>query len=274
VLSAFTRLVTTLSNIVLIPFGDNRVLGLCGSSFLAGIAMIFIFKATSDQQGVKAARDQFKARILEMRIYQDDIVLILKALGAAIWTNVTYLRVSLKPILVLVAFALLVFIQLDQRYGRAPLDSGETAMLTVTLKPGVDALSVPTELQVGEGIAVDARPVRVTSRHEVNWRLRVTAPGRHNVTLTAYDKAYEFPIFADVSNDAIGRKRTANSWTDALIHTGLPALPANSPIESVELRYPTTDYSLFGWHTHWIIVFIVLSFLGATIPKFLFGIEV
>jgi hypothetical protein len=40
------------------------------------------------------------------------------------------------------------------------------------------------------------------------------------------------------------------------------------------LRYPAADYPLLIWRTHWLVVFIFFSLVGALIPKFLFGIQV
>jgi hypothetical protein len=51
-------------------------------------------------------------------------------------------------------------------------------------------------------------------------------------------------------------------------------IPAGSPIQAVTLHYPSTEYELFGWGTHWLVVFIIFSFVGALIPKFVFKIEI
>ena len=271
---AFSRIVTRFFDLLVIPFGDDRSLALAGLSLACGVVMIFLFKATSNQTAIRRTRDQFKARILEMRLYQDDVVLILKALGGALASNGSYLRVSLKPILVLLLFVLVVFIQLDERYGRGPFAPGDRTVLTVTLKDGADVNVVPVSLVPKAGVAVDSEPVRVGARREINWRLRVDSIGMHDVQVTAYDKTYAFPVTAEANNRGIGHSRTANSTIQSLIHPTLPPLRKDSPIQSVSLTYPESSYSLFGWHTHWLVVFIICSFVGALIPKFLFGIEV
>lgn len=265
--------ITRLFDILLMPFGDHRSAALIGISLLSGVAMIYIFKATSNQSEIKRARDLFKARILEMRLYQDDLVLIFKALWGAIASNGVYLKVSLKPILVLVAFVVLIFIQLDARYGVAPLQSGDTALLTVELADGADVMSVPTSIHTDDGLSVQAVPVRVPSERTIHWRLHVDNKGDHTVRIQAYEGTYDLPVTAAWSNDTIGRSRT-RSAANAFLHPGLPPLPGNAPIAAVHLTYPGRDYSLFGWQTHWLIVFIICSFVGALIPKFLFNIEV
>ena len=65
----FSQIITTIFDILLVPFaGQHHSLALIAISALTGVAMIFIFKATSNQRRLKQTRDRFKAHILEMRI--------------------------------------------------------------------------------------------------------------------------------------------------------------------------------------------------------------
>jgi hypothetical protein len=270
----FSQIVTRLFDVIVAPFGDHRTVALSVISLLTGVALIFIFKATSNQRRIKETRDRFKARILEMRLYQDDIVLIHKALFAALATNLAYLRASIKPILVLVAFVFVIFIQLDERYGRRALEPGEKVLLSVTLKDGLDPMSVPLSLAMGEGLATDSRPVRSSAERQVFWRIRADQLGTHDIDIEVYDKNYRVPVRAERSNATVGHVRAARSWSNALLFPSLPRIPADSPIKKVELRYPRATYPLLVWKTHWMVVFIVFSFIGALIPKFLFGIQI
>jgi hypothetical protein len=270
----FSQIVTKIFDIVVLPFGDNRMLALSIVSLLTGVALIFIFKAVSNQRRIKETRDQFKARILEMRIYQDNIVLIHKALFKALATNVTYLRVSLWPILVLIAFVFVIFVQLDERYGRRHLETADQALLTVSLKDGLNPMTTPFQLRAGEGLAVDSPPVRSAALGQIYWRIKATSQGTHSLGVTVFDKTYDFPVRAEVSNGPIGHVRGPGSIFNPLIYPSLPRIPADSPLKAVELRYPSADYPLLVWRTHWLVVFIVFSFIGALIPKFLFKIEI
>jgi hypothetical protein len=248
----FSNVLTAIFDVLVLPFGSNRTAALWGISLVTGIVLIFLFKYTSNQDRIKATRDAFSGRILEMRIYQDDLGLILKALGAALWSNVAYLRASLVPILV----------------------PGDTTLLTVTLKDGVDPMTTPIRADGGGAVTIDAPPVRVEDRREVNWRVRADSVGVHPFTVTVYDTPYEFPVFVAASNRSIGYTRHANSHADALFHPGLPAIPKNSALQSVHLDYPARDYSLVFWQTPWWLVFIVVVSVGALIPKFIFRIQI
>jgi hypothetical protein len=270
----FSQILTKLFDFLVLPFGNERTLALAVLSLITGVALMFLFKATSDQKKIKATRDQFKARILEMRIYQNDIVLIHKALFAALWTNLVYLRVSLKPIVVLLLFVLPVFIQFDERYGRRHLEASDHALLSVTLQEGNDPRVIPFSLQLDDGLVVDSRPVRSSASRQIHWRLVANSPGTHQMHIKVGESEYDFPVRAEKNNGTIGHTRTAGAFFDPLFHPSLPMIPAGSPIQAVTLHYPSTEYELFGWGTHWLVVFIIFSFVGALIPKFVFKIEI
>ena len=270
----FSQTVTKIFDILVVPFGDNRTLALSALSFLTGVALIFIFKAVSNQRRIKEARDKFKAYILEMRIYQDNIVLIHKALFKALGTNLTYLRVSLVPILVLVAVVFVVFVQLDERYGRRHLDTTDRALLAVTLKDGLDPRTAQFQLRADDGLEVDSPPVRSSVQGMIYWRIRASQPGTRQLHVSVYDQTYSFPVRAERSNRPIGHIRSNGSVFSPLLYPSLPKIPKDSPMKAVELRYPSADYPLLLWRTHWLVIFIVFSLLGALIPKLLFGIQV
>jgi hypothetical protein len=270
---AFSLAVTRAFDGLMAPFGGHADLALAVVSLLCGVAMIFLFRATSRQERIRRTRDLFQARILEMRIYQDDPVLILKGLGAALWTNVLYLRLVLVPLVLIGVLVAVVFIQLEARFGRSPLPVHGTALVTVVYRTGIDVMSAPLTIEAGEGAIVDSPPVRVPARREVNWRLRAERRGAPEVTLRVGDDAYRFALAAVPGTGAVGELRS-RSGRDALLHPGLPRLPREVPIASVAVRYPPARHWLFGWRAHWLLVFVVWSLVGALVPAWVFRIQI
>jgi hypothetical protein len=268
-----STLFTVTFDTLLAPFGGHADVALTVVSLLCGVATIFIFKATSNQARIRRTRDLLLAHILEMRIYRDDIVLILRALGAALGTNVVYLRLVLLPLLVIGVFVAITFIQLEARFGRSPLRVHEAAMVTVTYRAGLDLMSARPSIDAGDGAVVDLPRVRVPARREESWRLRVERRGAPTVALRVQDATYRFALAAEPGTGVVGDFRSRSALDDVL-HPGLPALPGDVPIESVAIRYPAARHWLFGWHAHWLVVFVFWSLVGALVPKLLFHIEV
>lgn len=266
------NLLTGIFDLLMAPFGRHAGAALAAMSLLCGVAAIFIFRATSNQAGIRRTRSLVVAHVLEMRVYRDDLVLILRALGGTLVTQLHYLRVVAWPLILIGAVIGIAFTQLDARFARAPLGPGEDAVVTVTYRPGIDVMS-GTSLEAGEGTVVDAARVRIPARREVAWRVRVQRPGRPVVTARAGEASYRFALAAEAGTGVVGDVR-AKSALSAFLHPGLPPLPADSPIDRVEIRYPSARHSLLGWHTHWLVVFTAWSLIGALIPKLLFRIEV
>ncbi len=270
-----SRIFSVLFDGLLLPFGAHRLAGLLVLSALTGAGLALLFRAASDQEKIRRARDVFKARVLEMRIYPDDFVLITRALFGALASQATYLRVALKPILVVLVVALPLFIQLEARFAHAPLRPGDRALVTATLKEGLDVRSVPVTLTGTPGVEVDPRPVRVPATREIVWRTSLQQSGEAlPLTLTAYDRTYSFALNARSGSAVVGRARSAHGVVDPLIHpAGLPPIPEDSPVDQVRVSYQPDAYRLFGHRMGWLPVFLIGSMVGAILPAWLFKIQ-
>lgn len=268
------QMITGLFNGILLPFGStHHTLALVVLSLLTGIGMGFVFKWTSNERAIRVAKDRLKARILEMRIYQDDPILILKGLGGTLKSNGAYLRALLKPMVFLMIPVIIVFMQMDERYSRRPLDEGARTILSVQLANGLSPFENDVALSSDGGIVEDSRPVRVEDTGEIGWRLRVESPGTYDVTLSTGDHSYTFPVVAEDAYKMIGRERTT-AWIEPLLHPAMPAIPSGSPFEKIEIHYPGARYPLLLWNVHWIVIFIVYSFISALALKFIIKFEV
>jgi hypothetical protein len=180
----------------------------------------------------------------------------------------------LKPILFIIVPVMVIFVQVDARYSREPFKAGDKFILTVALDEGVDPFDQDFALGSKGSIQIDAGPVRVLEPPEISWRLAVAKAGRFDMTVSVGSDSYVFPIEAEPRLGIIGHHRQAHSFWDPFLHPGLPAIPSGSSIAGVEIRYPSASHSLFGWHTHWLVVLLVYSLLGALVAKFLFKVEI
>ncbi len=269
----FSRIITLVFDGLLLPFGTHRLAGLLVVSALCGAILALLFRATSDQARIRRARDIFKARVLEMRIYPDDIVLITRALLGALAAQLTYLRVALKPILVVLVVAIPMFLQLEARFAVAPLRPGDRTLVTATLKEGLDARTIPADLQSAGGMRVDPSPLRVPATREIVWRTALAESGDAALTLTLYDRPYHFDVHASNGTGVVGRSRTAHGFADPLLHPGLPPVPADSPVAALRVTYPDDSYHLFGRRMGWLSVFLIGSFVGAVLPAWFLRIQ-
>ena len=161
-------------DLLLAPFRQlPPIVGLAVVSLATAIALLLIFRRTSDQAGLASVKRQIHAALFEIRLFNDDLRAIFRAQGEILRHNLTYLRLSLVPMLWVMAPLVLVIAQLQFHYGYAPLGEGEVSLLEVRLAESWQesgALPVNPETgkpqvrpEVPRGLAVETPAVWVPS---------------------------------------------------------------------------------------------------------------
>jgi hypothetical protein len=272
-LDALSRIVTVLFDVLLVPFGRHRLAALLVLSVVSGAALALLFRATSNQAAIRRARDVFKARVLEMRLYPDDFVLITRALLGALASQLTYLRVAFKPILIVLVAALPLFFQMEARFAPAPLAAGDRPLVTATLKEGLDPREVPAALAGTGGVSVEPLPVRVPATREIVWRTSIAAAPQASLQLTVFDRPYTIPLTVSAGTGVVGEKRTAHAFGDALLHPGLAPIPDDSPVAALHVTYADATYRVFGRTMGWLSLFLIGTLVGAVLPAWVLRIQ-
>jgi hypothetical protein len=267
------RIVTLAFDALVAPFGPHRLAALLTVSALGGAALALVFRATTKQAAIARSREVFKARILEMRLYPDDIVLITRALWGALAAQGAYLKHAAPGIVAAVVLAAPLFVQLEQRFAARALPAGSRTLVTATLADGVDPRTAGASLSGPAATEVDARSLRVRASREVVWVVDVRESGRHEMELKVGTQAYRFPLEAKESCRPIGRRRSASSWIDAGTQLGLPRIDAGGSVEGVRIHYPADHYRLLGVGMNWLAVFLLGTLVGAILPARLMRIH-
>jgi hypothetical protein len=58
-------------------------------------------------------------------------------------------------------------------------------------------------------------------------------------------------------------KVSSGDWLGQIAYPAETPVPAEGPIEKIELAYPEADVNLLGWRTHWLIAFLLLTIVFA-----------
>jgi len=116
-------------------------------SLLTAFLMLWIFKLTSNQEGIRKAKNAIKAHLLELRLYKDNMRVSLRAQGRILAANARYVACNAKPLAVMILPLLLILAQLNLWFGAAPLETGRPAVVKVGLAAGTDpeALDIAIE---------------------------------------------------------------------------------------------------------------------------------
>jgi hypothetical protein len=268
----FNYAITGLFDALLWPFRTlPPIWGLAFVSVLTGIVMLFIFKLTSRQEKIKAAKDLIKGYLLQIRLYRDDLPLMFAAQKGILKANLTYLKYSVVPIIFIIVPVVLIMIQLNLRYGAAPMESGQAFIVKAVFDGRVPD---DVALSGGEGFTVEAPPVRIERLREVDWRVRATEPGNGTLTITADGTEVAKKVIVGAGPVRRISTKRASGLYDQLMFPGEAPIESASGVKSIEVIYPPPGLYVLGIGFSWIIVFFALSVVGGFALKGLFKVEV
>ena len=231
--------------------------GLVALSLATAAVALLIFRYTSNQRRIRQLKDQIVSHLLEVLLYRDELRVVARAQARLAIDNLRYLGHALVPLVFMVVPVGLVVIQADLRYGRRPLRPGESAVVTVRLKPSHTSLD-DAALKATPGIAVDTPAVRMPTLGEVSWRIRAIAPGASDLQVTVAGATAAKRVVVSPCRAAPSPLRTCGTW-QRLLHPGEPALSSDGPIEWISVSYPEASVRLLGRRVRWIWPFFALT---------------
>ncbi|MEZ5064322.1 MAG: hypothetical protein R3B81_06275 [bacterium] len=251
-------------------------------SLLVAMGMLWVFKRTSNQTAIAAAKDRITAGVFEIRLFNDDLVQIFRAQGGILRHNLTYFGLSLVPLAWMILPFVLLMAQLQFRYGFDGFHVGDEPLLTVELKPDwrADLPQVdegarpPAELETPAGVTSETPAVWLPAKNELAWRLAPEREGSYEVAVKVGDQTYTKTL--EVADGGVAKRsplRHDGSILDALLYPMEPSLP-DGPVKAIRLTYPDATVWFLGWHWHWLIVFFVLSVVFAFALKDRFGVTI
>jgi len=257
----FNSVIGKIFDILFLPFrGLSPWVAMIVVSFLTGLLMLFIFRHTSNQEGIRRIKNKIKAHLLELRLYKDSLAQQLTSQGKILSANFKYFSYALKPMLVMVIPVMLILIQLNLWFGSRSLDIGDEALVKVKLMEGINPLQTDIRLEVPPGIAVETPPLRIEDEREIDWRLRATEKGVYNILFRYQDETFTKSVAVGQNRlSKIAALKPGKGLLEQAFNPGEKPLPKNAPIESAEITYPGQRMNLFGWRIHWLIAYFGLS---------------
>lgn len=272
----FNSIFGKIFEIIFFPFRNmSPWIGMILISFLTALLMLFVFRFTSNQQGIKKVKNKIKAHLLEFRLYKDSLNISLKAQGKILRYNLKYISYSAKPVLVMIIPLILILIQLNLWFGYNSLTPGQKALLKAELEMDQSLLDTEFKIETSSGLVVETLPLRIEDKEEVSWRLRAEETGIHELALTVNgQKIIKKVAVAQSPLSKISPIRIRRNFIGELFNPGEAPLPRNIPVKSVEIKYPSQSMNLFGWRIHWIISYFTLSIIFGFTFKGIFKVEI
>ncbi len=272
----FNSILGKIFEIIFFPFRNmSPWIGMILISFLTALLMLFVFRFTSNQQGIKNVKNKIKAHLLEFRLFKDSLNISLKAQSKILRYNLKYIGYSAKPLLVMIIPLILILIQLNLWFGYNSIKPGQKAILKAELEMNQSLLDTEFKIETSPGLVVETLPLRIEEKGEVNWRLHIKEAGIHELVLTINgQKIAKKVAVAQSPLCKISPIKIRRNFIDELFNPGEAPLPGNIPVKSVEITYPSQSMNLFGWRIHWIIVYFALSIIFGFAFKGIFRVEI
>jgi len=241
-------------------------------SLVIGLLMVVVFRYTSDQKAIHIAKDHLKAHLLALKLFQDQIPVVIRSYGRILLATGHYLRLAFKPLLFVIVPLTFLIVQLDRYLGCVPLETGRPFLVKVRMD-NPDNLN-DASLQLPKGLATTAPAVHVPSESEVAWRVVAEEAGDYIVNVQASDQTFSKRVVVGSGLSRLSPVRLRGKIWERIFVSGEPALPDNHLIAAIDVQYPSRNIAFAGFEWNWIWLFFVLSLVAGFFFKTILGIEI
>jgi hypothetical protein len=274
-----------LFNILFAPFD-----GLGGFGALVTITIVSIvfmplsmlfFKRFSSQRGIAAAKGKIKGHMIEIRIYQDDLVVVLKAVGKVLYYNFKYLFLNFAPFIPISVPFVLVVAQLVVRFGFAPipveernvadLQAGQGVTITVHMQPGHEAEAKQLKLILPDTLQAVSPLVRSAEDGVAFQEVVAVAAGARDLELQVGTQMATKRIVTGTEIERLMQPERVNDFWLAWLWPAEPTFGGDSAFATVSFTYPDRELKWMPDGAEGVfLMFLIIAFVigGAAIKIF------
>jgi hypothetical protein len=243
-----------------------------GFSLVVGLVMVLVFGYTSDQKAIRIAKDRLKAHLLALRLFQDQIQVVLRSYVRIVLATGHYLRLAFKPLLFVIMPMTFLIVQVDRYLGSVPLATGQTFLIKARID-NPDLLN-QASLQLPNGLASTAPPVHEPAENRIAWRLIAERAGEYVVNVQVADRLFAKRVVVGSGVPRLSPVRLRGKIWERFFVSAEPALPANESVEAIDVQYPAREIAFADMEWNWIWLFFVLSLAAGFLFKSMLGIEI
>lgn len=237
-----------------------------------GVAMLLMFKYTSNQAAIKQVRRGIRANLLSVRLFRDNFRLGFRAQGRVLLGAIQLLLLAVVPILVMTVPMVLLLAQLGLWYQMAPLAVDQEAIVSVKLS-GEPGDPMPTVTLNPSPAIKELKRTQVPSKREVWWSIRPLQPGYHILQFDVAGQTVEKELSAGDGVMRVSPLRPARDWSDVLLYPREQPFDRDSVVQSIAIDYPTRSSWTSGTD-YWVIYWFVVSLLTGFCLRGVFNVNI
>lgn len=236
-------------------------------ALVAGIFMLVVYKATSNQMAIGRIKDQMKSSLLALKLYRDFFSVTCQSQGILLACAAKQLLYAIVPLLVMCVPFCLLLGQLGLWYQFRPLKSGEQSLLTVTLNSPKNTPWPEIALDLPEGTRALAGPCRVNKdRQEIWWTIQAGESINDSLSVRINGEHFRKCFVAGTGLQRVSALRPGRNWLDLLLHPWETPFENDSRVRSIAIQYPRRESFTHGTDM-WVVYFMLISILGALLFK-------
>jgi len=234
----------------------------CALGLPVAVFALLVFRYSSNQRAIERTKDLIKAHLLELRLYRDDVKVMMRAQLEILRHSLTYMRHALVPMAVMIVPLVLVMVQVESRYAFRALAPDESAIVTVTLDGDYGPVSeLKAEISLPGGLAQETPALRIDETGDILWRVRALTPGEHPIEIRVGDSgAAGRVVVGGTGARPVPAFYRADDWR-TLLYPGLPPLENDSIVSAITVSYPRKRAVFAGLSSaSWILLGVSLLF--------------
>lgn len=265
----------------IIVTGINRIFGwlppsgvLLVHGLLMGVLALSVYALVSNQASIKRTKNRLLARVLEIRLFQDDPLAVVGSFFRVLGGTFLYMKDSLMPLFVMLPIVVLWITQLAGWFEWRPLRPGETTVVAVKMEKGTDISSGTPRLIVPAGMTVETDAFRSLKDNEVVWRVKADAPVSGEMKIDVAGASIEKEIAVASSGLAqVSPKRLKTGFWEKVYYPYEASLPADKKFSEIRVTYPQGQVKIFGMEMNWLILLLIASIVFGFALKKPFKVE-
>jgi uncharacterized membrane protein (DUF106 family) len=236
-------------------------LGILIITFFISLAIVLIYKFTTDQVHMKALRAKIKKHQEEMKTLRNDPEQMMKVQKKAMAVNTELMKHSMRPTLYTMVPIIIIFGWLASHFSVVPIMPDTPFNVSVTASgdaTGTIGILIPDGIELLS--PADAPIVDRTA----SWTLK----GKQGVYEVFFDfngeQLKKRVVISDEHGIYAKAIKTHSSLFDFIYSSREGSLPSGSQARSITVAYDTVrplPFSIFGWRPGWLGTYIIFSLL-------------
>lgn len=284
-MNALNGFCNSLFNLLFAPF--DELFGIGALITITVVSIVFMplsmlfFKRFSSQKGIAEAKGKIKGHMIEIRIYQDDLVVVMQAVGKVLYYNFKYLFLNFAPFIPISVPFVLVVAQLVVRFGFAPVPieerdlsgmlAGQGVTLSVQMQSGHEDAAGELKLVLPETLKAISPLVRNAADGVAFQEFVAVAAGAHEIKIEAGGQTVTKRIVTGTEAERLMQPERVGDFWSAWLWPAESTLGADSPFQTVSFTYPDRELKWMPDGAEGVfLMFLIIAFVigGAAIKIF------